>query len=120
MTLGDIRLTASTEVLDQLVVELALASLSFDIGCQQRATCAFDRNWLATPTERGGTNGVSETKEANPLLALYSSEHEILIASYFSVVSARPLDRQLQNVQPALKAVDRVNDPVLIDVHVID
>ena len=42
MTLGDIRLTASTNVLDQLVVELTLASLSFDVGRQERATRAFD------------------------------------------------------------------------------
>jgi len=42
LTLGDIRLTASTNVAAQLVVELTLASLSFDIGRQERATRVFD------------------------------------------------------------------------------
>jgi len=49
LTLGDIRLTASTNVAAQLVVELTLASLSFDIGRQERATSAFDPKLTCLP-----------------------------------------------------------------------
>jgi len=64
LTLGDIRLTASTIVLDQLVVELTLASLSFDVGRQERAKCALDPKLTCDAHRKGSTKG------SNPLFAL--------------------------------------------------
>ena len=49
LTLGDIRLTTSINVLDQRVVELTLSSLSFDVGRQERATCALDSKLTCLP-----------------------------------------------------------------------
>jgi hypothetical protein len=48
---------------------------------------------------------------------LWSSEHEISCAS---LVSERALDGQLQDIQPALEPVDGVDNPVLIDIDIID
>jgi hypothetical protein len=42
------------------------------------------------------------------------------ICSFWFVVSAKPLDCHLQNIQPALEPVDRVDNSVLVHIHVID
>jgi hypothetical protein len=70
---------------------------------------------LSTDSDCGRTKG------SNPLLALIflgarNFRRELLLG--WSCLKS--LDRQLQDIQPALETIDGVNDLVLIDAYVID